>query len=133
MVPRTTQSTVSFGHPFTLEGAGPWPPGLYELEVDEEPLAMAGMQRGWRRVATILHVPGPGPGERQALRVDPAALAAALAADAAQAAAAPPAREAEAAAPPAADGRPWLTPPVLVPLAVLAGATLSALFGPFGR
>ncbi len=140
MVPRTTKSTISFGHPFTLEGDGPWPAGLYELEVDEEPLATDGQQQGWRRVATILHVPGPRPGERQALRVDPATLAAAMAADAAATGGPPPAAPTPAAAPavtaPMGEEqreRAWLTPPVLVPLAVLVGAALSAMFGPFGR
>lgn len=142
MNPRTTRSTVSFGHPFSMGGGGPWPPGLYEVEVDEEPVGTGIGHPAWRRVATIIHVPGERPGERQALRVEPTDLAGALAADVAASAAAPPPPgvippppsppEAIAPTPPAADARPWLTPPVLVPLAVAAGALLSGIFGPFG-
>jgi hypothetical protein len=82
---RTTETTVTFRRPFTLGALdGPQPAGTYRLVVEEEQIPGLSFV-AFRRVATLLHVPGdpvPG-GTRQVVSVLPDELAEAVAADAA--------------------------------------------------
>lgn len=83
MTTRTTEATVTFRRPFTLDALdGVQPAGTYRVETDEELLPGLSFD-AFQRVATMLHLPAmsaPG-GRRQVVTVDPAELAAALAAD----------------------------------------------------
>ena len=53
---RTRPSTVTFGHPFTLNrDAGELPPGAYDVEIDEEEI-QAIDRTAYRRVAIYFYV-----------------------------------------------------------------------------
>ncbi|MGP8232283.1 MAG: hypothetical protein ACLQL2_06400 [Methylovirgula sp.] len=83
MSTRTTETTVTFEHPFTLSSVdGAQPAGTYRLITDEEEISGLSFI-GFRRVATSLYVPAASaPGSSvQVFQVDPAELAAALASD----------------------------------------------------
>jgi hypothetical protein len=57
---RTTRSTVSFQHPFTLNrDVGELPPGSYEIEIDEDEL-QATDRTAFRRVAIYFFVQSSG-------------------------------------------------------------------------
>lgn len=145
MASYTTRSTVSFAHPFQLSGADrPSPAGLYAVETDEDDIDGV-FFAARRRATTIIYLPGPNRGTMQALRVDPAELAAALAADARPRTAestdvpvpteAPgiPVSDARADGPPVATPAPgpWITPVWVVPLLTVLAIALAAWFGPF--
>jgi hypothetical protein len=81
MTIRTTRSQVTFEHPFALgEVDGPLPAGTYDIDTDEQ--VIEGNERTvYIRVATLVHIRGPG--TTRTVTVDPSGLAAALASDAA--------------------------------------------------
>lgn len=85
MTIRTTSRIVTFTHPFLLRGlAEEQPAGSYTVETDEELLATASVA-AYRRVSTLIRLPGP-PASMvlgQMVDIDPAELAAALDRDAA--------------------------------------------------
>jgi hypothetical protein len=85
MMNRTTSKTVTFTHPFVLDGLdGPHPAGSYAVETAEE-LLQALSFPAWRRLYTTIRLPGrPGASVlEQVAAIDPGALDAALARDAA--------------------------------------------------
>ena len=79
---RSTKTTITFAHPFTLSDVdGAQPAGTYRLVVDEEEISGLSFV-GFRRIATLLHVPAmSASGSSQVYQVDPVELAAALASD----------------------------------------------------
>lgn len=80
---RSTENTVTFANPFHVKGLDePQPAGTY-LVVTEEELLESVSFPVWHRVATHLHLPAVNAPAmmRQAVAIDPADLAAALAAD----------------------------------------------------
>lgn len=80
MTMRTSSRTVTFVRPFTLSGIdGAQPPGTYTVETDEE-LLDDSSPPAYRRIATMIRLPGrPGSGVQvQVVTVDPEELAAAL-------------------------------------------------------
>jgi hypothetical protein len=84
MPERTTETTVTFKHPFMLGSFdGLQPAGTYRLVIDEEEILGLSFP-AYRRISTLLHVPaGSGAsGKWQAFPVDPRELEAALEADA---------------------------------------------------
>lgn len=85
MSTRTTETKVTFTHPFSLTGIDAvQPPGTYAVLTEEEQIPELSFV-AFRRLATTLHLPAnPAPSQRrEAIAVDPIELAAALAADAA--------------------------------------------------
>ena len=85
MSTRIAETKVTFMHLFSLTGIDAvLPPGTYAVVTEEEQIAGLSFV-AFRRLATTLHLPAnPAPGQRrEAIAVDPAELAAALAADAA--------------------------------------------------
>ena len=83
MTERTTETTVTFKHPFTLAALdGPQPAGTYTLEITEEEIPDVSFA-AFRRTATLLRLPAvtKPDGASQAVPVDPAELMAALASD----------------------------------------------------
>ena len=84
MTMRTTRRTVTFTRPFTLSGiVEPQPAGSYTVETDEELIGNAPIT-AYRRVSTLIRLPGP-PGSlvlEQVVDIDAGELAAALARDA---------------------------------------------------
>ena len=83
MTMRTTSRTVTFTHPFVLSGiVEEQPAGTYTVETDEE-LIENGSLTAYRRISTLIRLPGR-PGSlvlEQVVDLDPAELAAALARD----------------------------------------------------
>lgn len=83
MTMRTTSRTVTFTHPFVLSGVvEEQPAGIYTVETDEE-LIGNGSLTAYRRISTLIRLPGR-PGSlvlEQVVDLDPAELAAALARD----------------------------------------------------
>ena len=83
---RTTESEVTFRHPFNLPSVGATQPaGTYRLVVDEaiiDGLSFA----AYRRVATMLHLPaiGANAAKQQVYVIEPRELEAAMTADAAE-------------------------------------------------
>ena len=54
---RTSKSSVTFAHPFTISAiVGELPAGHYEIEVDEEPIGQLTHLIAYRRLATYLVV-----------------------------------------------------------------------------
>lgn len=89
MTLRSSSRSVTFLHPFTLQGLeGAQPAGTYVVETDEELIETLSLP-AYRRVATWLRIAAvPGrPGVAETAMVDPGELATALAKDAAKAAA----------------------------------------------
>ena len=80
MTTRTSKRTVTFGRPFTLKGIDEvLPAGAYTVETEEASLATMSFL-AWRRISTVLYVPGK-PGRRvlaRVLTVDPNELDEAL-------------------------------------------------------
>jgi len=84
MTMRTTSSTVTFIHPFTLSGMDEErPAGTYTVETDEELLQTSSLP-AYKRVSTLIQLPArpKGPMVTQIVEVNPLELAAALAIDA---------------------------------------------------
>jgi len=84
MTDRTTETTVTFRHPFTLGPLdGEQPAGTYRLVIDEEEIPDVSFL-AYLRTATVLHVPSISTvsGPHQVFVVDPAELTKALEADA---------------------------------------------------
>ena len=85
MTIRTTSRTVTFARPFVLSGIiEEQPAGTYTVETDEE-LVEAKSVSAYRRISTLLPLPGR-PGSLvlgQVVGIDPGELALALARDAA--------------------------------------------------
>jgi hypothetical protein len=84
MPTRTTETTVTFRHSFTLAAVdGVQPAGTYRLVTDEEQISELSFV-AFRRMSTMLHLPAtPSPGcRRDVVCVDPVELAEALKADA---------------------------------------------------
>ena len=82
MTTRTRDRTWTFAAPFTLKGVDrPLPPGDYRVTTDEELIESLSFPV-YRRVATMIFVPGQG-GSVEMLNVDPAELQAAQERDAA--------------------------------------------------
>ena len=80
MTTQTTVTRATFTRPFRLPGMDrPFPPGVYEIETDQETLdVMSSTVR--RRTATRIRLSSPG--LEQVLTIDQKDLAAALVADA---------------------------------------------------
>ena len=78
MTIRTTRTTVTFRHPFSLKGAeGPLPAGDYRVLTDEEPIG--GLPSpAYRRVATLIFSLVERPDAPPMFAIDPEDLAAAL-------------------------------------------------------
>ncbi len=71
MIMRSSRSTVTFAHPFSLAGfPGELPAGDYEVVVEEELLQGLGFE-AWRRTAAYLTVRGRG---RRAGRIEMRAI-----------------------------------------------------------
>jgi hypothetical protein len=88
MAVRTTETTVTFTHPFVLSSVeGPLPAGSYRLVTDEEEIPGLSFL-AFRHAATMLHLPALSSPDltRQVVPVDRTELAAVLAADGAGAA-----------------------------------------------
>ncbi|MGO9136004.1 MAG: hypothetical protein ACLP8A_18435 [Methylovirgula sp.] len=84
MTIRTTETTVTFRHPFSLWAFdGKQPAGTYRLVIDEEEIIGLSFL-AYQRMATMLHTPAlaaPG-GMHEVFSTDPAELETALQADA---------------------------------------------------
>jgi hypothetical protein len=77
---RTSKSTVTSAAPFVLNNnIGELPAGTYDVEVDEQPIVVAG-RTAHRRVATLLIIRSTG--TSRTLQINPDHLAAALERDA---------------------------------------------------
>jgi len=84
MSERTTETTVTFKHPFMLRSFdGIQPAGTYRLVIEEEEVLGLSFA-AYRRTSTLLHVPASSgaSNQRQAFPTDPAELEAALITDA---------------------------------------------------
>ncbi len=85
MQSRTTQTTVTFSHPFVLKSVADeaLPAGTYQVFTDEEEIVGLSFL-AFQRTATMLHVPAGSTleGSHQVFTIDPMELAAALEADA---------------------------------------------------
>lgn len=84
MTDRTTETTVTFRHPFTLAPLDDeQPAGTYRLVIDEEEIPDVSFLR-YRRTATMLHVPSISSvrGPHQVFVIDSTELTKALEADA---------------------------------------------------
>lgn len=83
MTIRTISKTVTFSHPFRLDGLEePQPAGDYQIETDEELMDSLSFI-GYHRLATLIHLHprADQPGMVQEMTIDPAQLDIALAAD----------------------------------------------------
>jgi hypothetical protein len=83
MSARTSETTVTFKHPFMLAPFdGPQPAGTYRLVIDEEEIPGLSFV-AYQRTATMLHLPALLISDRptEVCRIDPAELAVALEAD----------------------------------------------------
>ena len=83
MTVRTTESTVTFAHPFVLASHdAPLPAGTYRLTTDEEEIIGLSFL-AFRRTATLLHLPAIAAttAARQMVMVAPDVLDAMLEAD----------------------------------------------------
>jgi hypothetical protein len=74
---RTRASSVVFRHPFELKGVDRLlPAGTYAVETDEE-LVDGVSFAVWRRVSTMIFVPGASASSSETMTIDPADLDAA--------------------------------------------------------
>ena len=74
---RTTTTTVTFKRPFSLQGADRMvPAGDYRVLTDEELIEGLSFP-AYRRVSTVIFLPGTRPGSWEMLTIDPRDLAAA--------------------------------------------------------
>ena len=83
MTRRTRRETLTFAHPFALDGLdGVQPAGAYTVETVAEPIEGISFL-AYRRIATVIFLPLPhgGAGSFQALTVTPQELEAAKTAD----------------------------------------------------
>ena len=81
MSERSTETTVTFAHPFTLKACDTTlSPGTYRLVVEEEEILGLSFP-AYRRTATTLHTPAIPfrSGHRQAFPIEPGELEGALA------------------------------------------------------
>jgi hypothetical protein len=72
--------TITFAHPFSLEGVdGTYPPGSYEVTETREPVDGLSFL-GYRRIKTTIELPGllAAYASRQVVEIEPADLEAAL-------------------------------------------------------
>jgi len=83
MTIRTTEQSVTFQHPFTLNDAEQrYPAGCYRVLTDEQPIEGLSFL-AYRRVSTMMFVPGcDGGSSIELITVDPGELAAAQQRDA---------------------------------------------------
>jgi len=84
MTVRTTSKTVTFMHPFNLNGMDKMQPaGTYTVETDEELLQTSSF-RAYRRISTLMRLPARSIGTMltQIVETNPVELARALARDA---------------------------------------------------
>lgn len=84
MTNSTICTTITFAHPFSLEGVeGIYPPGSYEVTESREPVDGLSFI-GYRRTKTTIELPGSLAAyvSRQVVEVEPADLEAALERDA---------------------------------------------------
>jgi hypothetical protein len=81
MTSRTTSRTVTFRHPFTLDGFGRVQPGSYIVDTEEELLDTVLFQ-AWKRASTIIRLGSSG--TVQDVPIDPEQLNNALLQDSAQ-------------------------------------------------
>ena len=84
MTDTLTQKSVTFAHPFSLDGVdGIYPPGTYAVSETREQLEGLSFV-GYRRTKTTIELPGSNAAyvSRQLVEVEPAELEAALARDA---------------------------------------------------
>jgi hypothetical protein len=81
MMSRTTSRTVTFRHPFTLDGFGRVQPGSYIVDTEEELLDTVLFQ-AWKRASTIIRLGCSG--RVQDVPIDPEQLNNALLQDSAQ-------------------------------------------------
>lgn len=79
MTTRTARRTVTFVHPFQLDGIGSQPAGTYEVNTDEESIDSLSFL-AYRRVATTIHLRRDG--ATQVYAIDPVELDANLLRDA---------------------------------------------------
>jgi hypothetical protein len=82
MITRTHRTTSSFTRPFLLRGVDhPLPPGTYEVVTEEELIEGLSFPV-YRRLSTVMFVPGQSPSSLEMVTIDPADLAAAQERDA---------------------------------------------------
>jgi hypothetical protein len=84
MTSSTIYKTITFAHPFSLEGVeGTYPPGSYEVTESREPVDGLSFI-GYRRTKTTIELPGPLAAyvSREVVEVEPAVIEAALERDA---------------------------------------------------
>jgi hypothetical protein len=84
MTDTLSQRSVTFAHPFSLDGVdGTFPPGTYAVSESREQLEGLSFI-GYRRTRTTIELPGSNAAyvSRQLVEVEPAELEAALARDA---------------------------------------------------
>jgi hypothetical protein len=84
MTEKSSQRTVTFAHPFSLNGVdGAFPAGTYEIEETLEQVEGLSFI-GYRRTKTTIELPAANAAHfsRQLIEIEPADLAAALARDA---------------------------------------------------
>ena len=83
MITRTRSKSVFFGHPFDLKGVDrTLPPGEYKVVTDEQLIEELSFPV-FRRVATMIFVPGNFPHSIEMVTIDPRDLQAAQERDAA--------------------------------------------------
>jgi hypothetical protein len=83
MMRRTTTRTVTFKHPFAIEGLDGWQPaGSYVVDTEEELLQELSFS-AWHRIHTSIRLPQRPGGwvTHQDVTLDPAAIDAALTVD----------------------------------------------------
>jgi hypothetical protein len=83
MTDRSSETTVTFRHPFRLSALDqPQPAGTYTVVTDEEEI-LGVSYVAFRRMATLLHIPAVGTPRTRAevVCIDPLELTAALVAD----------------------------------------------------
>jgi hypothetical protein len=84
MTETSNQRSVTFAHPFSLDGVeGMYPPGTYAISETREQVEGLSFI-GYRRTKTTIELPGSNPAyvSRQLVEVEPDELEAALARDA---------------------------------------------------
>lgn len=82
MLSRSRRESVTFLHPAAIEGIDrPLLPGTYDVVIDEELIEGLSFP-SYRRVATLIMVPGATPGAIEMVGIESAALADALSRDA---------------------------------------------------
>ena len=74
MTTRSRRETVHFKHPFRIKGIDRlMPPGAYEVVTDEEMIEGLSFQ-SFRRVATMIMVPGIAPSSAEMISIGPVDL-----------------------------------------------------------